>query len=60
MYSVGEYVKIIRDTAPGTHPKFSYDKVGVVKSIVDGILRVYTKCVFTLSLFTLDQIYIRH
>ena len=35
-FSVGEHVKIMKDTAPGTHPSFSYDKLGVIKSVVDG------------------------
>ena len=38
-------MKIIKDTAPGAHPRFSYDKVGVVESVVDGegsALNLYT------------------
>ena len=36
IYSVGEHVKIMKDAAPGTHPRFSYDKLGVIKDVIDG------------------------
>ena len=36
IFSVGEHVKIMKDTAPGAHPRFSYDKLGVIKSVIDG------------------------
>ena len=36
IYSVGEHVTSMKDTAQGTHPRFSYDKLGVIKDVIDG------------------------
>ena len=36
MFAVGDYVKVVQDTALGTHPRFSYDKFGVVTNVIDG------------------------
>ena len=35
-FQIDDMVKILKDTAPGTHPRFSYDKLGVIKNVIDG------------------------
>ena len=32
-FQIDDMVKILKDTAPGTHPRFSYDKLGVIKKV---------------------------
>ena len=35
-FQIDDMVKILKDTAPGTLPRFSYDKLGVIKNVIDG------------------------
>ena len=35
-FQIDDIVKILKDTSPGAHPRYSYDKFGVIMSVVDG------------------------
>ena len=35
-FQIDDVVKILKDTSPGAHPRYSYDKLGKIMSVVDG------------------------
>ena len=51
-FQIDDIVTIIKDTSPGVHNAI-HIRIHMVT-----IIRTHTKCVFTLSFFTLDQTYI--
>ena len=56
-------MKIVKDTTPGTHPRFSYDKIGVVTNVIDGkgsTMNLYTlKVLFEPCAEQIDELWLR-
>ena len=52
LFEINDVVTIVKDTSPGVHNAI-HIRIHMVT-----IIRIHTKCVFTLSFFTLDQTYI--
>ena len=52
VFEINDVVTIVKDTSPGVHNAI-HIRIHMVT-----IIRTHTKCVFTLSFFTLDQTYI--